>query len=107
MTKTQACIAGIVIVFTIGVVALAVHRHSQEQASGGATAGAPAAPEAPSQTQLTAAAECITLCQTAYNGSGTGAPSAQETACENLCNKSAGLPVGGAGTGTGSTAAAL
>ena len=81
MTKGQLWIAVIVVVIILIIGEVIVHSHTQSSAQAGPTAA-----------QITAANDCIVLCQTAfYSESDAAGSSNQEQACENDCNKSAGI----------------
>lgn len=82
MTKGQLGIVILVIVIALIGIAVAVHNHTQS---------ATQAQTGPTAEQTTAASDCIELCQTVYDESGASGVSNQEQACENVCNKSAGI----------------
>ncbi|GEM_PF-1742017 len=82
MSKNQLFILIIVIILIILGVEIALR-----QQGGATSAGA----NLPSQTQINAVNDCVELCQTVYDESGTGENSSKEQVCENACNNAAGM----------------
>ncbi len=85
MTKAQVWMAVIVIIIIFVVAEVVIHTtHTNNQ---------PQKQTTTTNVQTTVANDCIVMCQNVFDESDSATSSNQEQSCENVCNKSAGLPI--------------